>query len=175
MDDLIRRTADILRINDARWQGLSELHRSALARQPQPGEWSALECLAHAADTEATVFAARVRAILGGQPSFLNYDPDVEGTPVTNETDPVALAAALAAARADSLVVLASLRSEDLSRTARHSELGMVSLRELLNEWSAHDLMHLVQAERAVMQAFIEGTGPWRPYFAEHDVVQAKA
>ncbi len=30
--------------------------------------------------------------------------------------------------------------------------------------------MHIVQAERAVMQAFIPGSGPWRFYFAGHDV-----
>jgi hypothetical protein len=29
--------------------------------------------------------------------------------------------------------------------------------------------MHIVQAERAVMQPFIAGSGPWRPYFADHD------
>jgi hypothetical protein len=30
--------------------------------------------------------------------------------------------------------------------------------------------MHLVQAERALMQRFIPATGPWRSYFADHDV-----
>lgn len=29
--------------------------------------------------------------------------------------------------------------------------------------------MHVVQAERAVMQAFIPSSGPWRFYFADHD------
>jgi len=28
--------------------------------------------------------------------------------------------------------------------------------------------MHTVQAERALMQPFIEGCGPWRPYFRDH-------
>jgi hypothetical protein len=37
------------------------------------------------------------------------------------------------------------------------------------SEWAGHDLMHLVQAERAVMQAFIPGSGPWRRYFSDHD------
>ena len=30
--------------------------------------------------------------------------------------------------------------------------------------------MHIVQAERALIQAFIPGSGPWRYYFADHDV-----
>lgn len=171
MDELIRRTADVLRVNGVRWRTLAfDLDRGLLARRPEPGEWSALECLGHSADTEARVFAARVRAILSGAPSFRNYDPDLEGTPIDEATDPGTLADALVGARADSLALLATVRSEDLDSTSRHSELGSVTLRQLLNEWSAHDLMHVVQAERAVMQAFIEGTGPWRPYFADHDV-----
>jgi len=30
--------------------------------------------------------------------------------------------------------------------------------------------MHIVQAERALIQAFIPGSGPWRDYYADHDV-----
>lgn len=43
-------------------------------------------------------------------------------------------------------------------------------MRDLLNVWAAHDLQHVVQAEEALMQAFIPGTGPWRYEFADHDV-----
>ncbi len=45
-----------------------------------------------------------------------------------------------------------------------------MTMAELLNEWAAHDAMHLVQAERATMQVFIPGAGPWRSYFVDHDV-----
>jgi hypothetical protein len=38
-----------------------------------------------------------------------------------------------------------------------------------LHEWVAHDLMHLVQAERALLQPFIQGSGPWRPFFADYE------
>lgn len=43
-------------------------------------------------------------------------------------------------------------------------------MRDLLNVWAAHDLQHVVQAEEALMQAFIPGTGPFRFRFAAHDV-----
>jgi hypothetical protein len=135
-----------------------------------PGEWSALACLGHATDTEAAVFAARVRALLAGTPVLASYDPDVESTPITPATDPAALAARHAALRAESLALLATVAETDLDRVTRHAEFGPVTLRELLNEWAAHDLMHLVQAERAAMQAFIPHSGPWRPSFADHDV-----
>lgn len=171
MTDLIRRTIAILRIDTARWHALATgLDRELMLRPPAPGEWSALQCLGHATDTEAVVFAARVRAMLAGLPAFASFDPDSESTPITASTDPVALADRHAALRAESLVLLATVTEADLDRTALHAELGPVTMRELLNEWAAHDLMHIVQAERAVMQAFIPGSGPWRPYFADHDV-----
>ncbi len=169
--DLITRTIAILRVDGARWHAIATgLDRELLLRPPAPGEWSALQCLGHAADTEAVVFAARVRSLLAGQPAFERFDPDRESTPITTATDPTILAGRHAVLRAESLTLLAMVTEADLDRTARHAELGPVTLRELLNEWAAHDLMHVVQAERAVMQAFIPGTGPWRRYFADHDV-----
>ena len=169
--DLISRTIAILRANGDRWHALATgLDRELLLRPPAPGEWSALQCMGHAADTEAVVFAARVRALLAGQPAFARFDPDSESTPITAGTDPTVLAGRHAVLRTESLALLATVTEADLDRTARHAELGPVTLRELLNEWAAHDLMHVVQAERAVMQAFIPDTGPWRRYFADHDV-----
>ena len=171
MTDLVDRTIAILRVDGERWQALAAgLDRELLLRPPAPGEWSALQCLGHAADTEAAVFAARVRAMLAGRPAFAAFDPDTESTPIAAGTDPMVVAASHAALRAESLALLATVNEADLVRTARHAELGPVTLGELLNEWAAHDLMHVVQAERAVMQAFIPDTGPWRRYFADHDV-----
>jgi hypothetical protein len=171
MSDLVRSTIAILRIDGERWHALATgLDRELLARPPAPGEWSALQCLGHVADTEATTFASRIRALLAGGPEMASYDPDTQGTPIAADTDPVALAQRLQMMRAESLALLATVTEADLERTARHAELGVVSLRELLNELAAHDLMHLVQAERAVMQPFIPNSGPWRRYFADHDV-----
>ena len=71
--------------------------------------------------------------------------------------------------RQKSLRMLYRVDEADLDKTARHAELGEVSLRQMLNEWAGHDLMHTVQAERAMMQPFIAETGPWRDLFADHD------
>ena len=169
--DLVSRTIAILRLDGARWHALAtSLDQELLLRPPAPAEWPALACLGHAVDTEAAVFAARVRVILAGQPSFAAFDPDTESTPITSDTNPADMANRHADLRAESLALLGTITEADLDRTARHAELGPVTLRELLNEWAAHDLMHVVQAERAVMQAFIPGSGPWRPSFADHDV-----
>ena len=58
----------------------------------------------------------------------------------------------------------------DLGRSSVHSALGRVTLGEMINEWVAHDLMHTVQAERALMQPFIVDSGACRRYFTDHDV-----
>jgi hypothetical protein len=171
VSDLVGDLIDILRIDGDRWRSLAtSLDRDLLARVPAPGEWSALQCLGHAADTEAFVFTARIRAIRDGRPELPTYDPDVQAEPITDTTDPIALAERLISERRDSLALLATIADEDLDRTSRHLELGPVTMRELLNEWAAHDMMHIVQAERAVMQPFIPSSGPWRSYFADHDV-----
>jgi len=69
--------------------------------------------------------------------------------------------------------VLKKITVVDLSRQARHQELGIVTMHELLHEWAGHDLMHTVQAERALMQPFIQGCGPWQSYFSDHFVAIA--
>ena len=171
MADLIERTVAVLRINGERWQALATgIDRELLARRPEPGEWSALECLGHTTDTEELVFTRRVKGFLAGVPVLENYDPDTMGTPISDATDPVELARQLAPRRASNLELLGTLTESDLDRPSRHSALGPVTLRQFLNEYWAHDTMHLVQAERALMQGFIPETGPWRPYFADHDV-----
>lgn len=170
MDDLLAATRAVLVTTPARWQSLTDaLPAHLLAGSPAPGEWSALSCLQHLVDTEQWAFPVRVRAFLESR-DFPAFDPDTQGTKPDARVDVRELAAHFSRIRTRSLEILAAVAESDLSRTARHAELGPVSLAELLHEWAGHDLMHTVQAERAVMQSFIRGTGPWRPYFADHDV-----
>jgi DinB superfamily len=169
MDHLIERVRAVLETTPGRWEALTRaLPQDLLARQPAPGEWSAVECLRHLLDTERGVFPVRVRAFLAGE-DFRAFDPDTEGTPAGGASA-AELAASFARARAESLRTLEGLTPDDLPRTAGHSELGMVTLEQMLHEWAAHDLMHTVQAERALMQPFIAGSGTWRGYFIDHDV-----
>ena len=168
MENLLQSVQTVLATTPTRWLNLVEtLPVELLTRRPAPGEWSALECLHHLLDTERIVFPIRLQAFLDGR-DLEAFDPEILGTPVSQE--PADLAATFAQRRAASLAILAQVTAEDLSRTARHAELGVVSLTQLLHQWAAHDLMHIVQAERAMMQPFIAGTGPWRLYFADHEV-----
>ena len=146
---------------------------SLLERAPAPGEWSAKECLGHLLDAERGVFPVRVRAFLAGQ-DFRSYDPDAEGSPLVQRTTGE-LASEFALLRTASLADLAAVTAADLDRTARHSALGEVTLGQMVHEWAAHDLMHTVQAERAMMQPFIEACGPWREFFTDHIAVRSAA
>jgi hypothetical protein len=154
----------ILSSTPNRWRELANCASELLGRAPAPGEWSAIECLNHLIDTERDVFPGRVRAILAGQ-DFPTFNPASQDSQASLSKTPYELAEEFSRLRRASLNLLATLSLEDLSRTARHEELGPVNLGQLLHEWAAHDLDHTIQAERALMQPFIQGCGPWQVYF----------
>jgi hypothetical protein len=171
MNNLLETVKAVLSTTTTRWLSLAEsLPEDLLARTPLPNEWSAMDCLCHLLDAERWIFPVRVKAFLAGE-NFVGFDPDKQGTHYTTQ-DPKQLSEEFAQIRKSSLIELDSVTLQDLSRTAQHSELGTVTLGELLLEWAAHDLMHKVQAERALLQPLILGSGPWRPYFQDHDVSQ---
>lgn len=168
MSDLLSQAHGVLRTGPERWLNLAEQLPLELIRRPAAdGEWSAFDCLSHVLDTEQ-IFRSRIQAFLDGQ-DFAAFDTDKEGIDRSRET-PHRLAEDFARYRAENLALLERLGPNDLSRTANHSELGRVTLGELVNEWAAHDLMHTVQAERALMQSFVAGSGPWRSFFSDHDL-----
>jgi hypothetical protein len=119
-------------------------------------------------DAERQLYPVRVRAFLTGQ-NFVDYDPNQPHPELTALT-PEQLATAFAQARQESLILLTQLKDEDLERTTQHPKLGTVNLAQMLHTWAAHDLMHTVQGERALMQPFMLGCGPWRPFFWDHEV-----
>lgn len=173
MDDILTHAYPLLAGSLARWQQLaSSAAPELLARRPAPEAWSALECLQHMLEVEERLFPVRLRAFMAGE-AFPNYDPDGEGRPVQPDQTPAEMATKFGEWRTNTLSLLATVTAEDLGRTARHGKLGVVTLNQFLNEWVAHDLMHLMQAERAVMQPFAAASGPWRQYFGDWEVEAA--
>jgi hypothetical protein len=174
MDQVIGRVREVLTTTPDRWRVLAAcVDAGMMARRPAPEEWSATECLQHLLDTETQAFVVRTESFLAGR-DLTAFDPDAAGSRPEPTADPAVLAKRFAEARSRSLAVFDRVAPADLVRTARHSELGVVTLREMLNEWAAHDLMHTVQAERALMQPFIVDTGKWRGFFVDHDVEAAR-
>ncbi len=171
MNNILTTTLALLKTTPDRWTRLVEaLPLELLAAPPAPGHWSALECLHHIVATEV-VFIFRLNCFLEkeGQ-QFPAYDPDAP----ENRYDPRKSAAELAETftqrRAASLEQISRLSPPDLKRKAVHGQLGPVTLEEMMHEWVAHDLNHTIQAERALMQPFIAGCGPWQQYFTDHIV-----
>lgn len=170
MVPLVRLIFPVLESTPQRWiQLASTLPPELFLRKPAPKEWSAHDCLRHIVDTEKSVFPPRIGYLMRGQ-DFPAFNPDEAGKEPAMDISPVRLAAEFARLRTESLALLAKVEAGDLGRTARHQELGTVTLGEMLHQWAGHDLMHTVQAERAVLQPFIEGCGPWRRYFTDHIV-----
>jgi hypothetical protein len=170
MDNHLVWIRGILTTTPERWLNLTEaLPAELLNRPPAAQEWPALACLGHLLDTERWVFPVRIKALLAGQ-DFPAFDPDSQGSRPDADQPPFELATEFERLRAENLELLARITAADLEKQARHEELGMVSMGELLHEWAAHDLNHTVQAERALMQPFIAECGPWQPYFADHAV-----
>jgi hypothetical protein len=159
----------VLSTTPERWQRLvSTLSIDLLTRPPAAGEWSALNCLQHLLDAERLLFPVRLHTFLAGQ-NLEDFDP-TQQHPGPDTPTPEQLAAAFAHARQASLVLLRQVKDDDLERTAQHPKFGTVTLAEMLHTWAAHDLNHTVQAERALIQPFMLGCGPWRSFFRDHEI-----
>ena len=169
MNSTVERIYAILSTTPERWTRLTgTLPVDVLTRPPAEGEWSAVNCLQHLVETERALFPARLRAFFTGQ-DFTNFDPNEPRADLDSQT-PEQLVAAFARYRQENLTLIAQVKNEDLGRTARHPQFGTVTLAEMLHTWAAHDLNHTIQAERALMQPFMLGCGPWRSFFVDHEI-----
>jgi hypothetical protein len=169
MENTLNAARSVMATTVARWEHLvSSVPLDALERPPAPGEWSAAECLAHLVFTERTLFSVRLRNLLAGE-DMLAFDPSLPRAPEPKRS-PRDNVHALSELRRENARLIHALVPDDLARSVNHPEYGDVTLSQLLNLWAAHDLQHTVQAEVALMQRFIPGTGPWRWEFTEQDV-----
>ena len=125
-----------------------------LRTRPEPGEWSALECVGHIVDGELVV-SARVRWILSeDQPDIVGYDQALWVAELRhNEDDPALLLATFEALRAANLDLWARRTVADRERVGRHRERGPESYDMTFRLAAGHDRIHLAQARRALDQA----------------------
>ena len=157
----------ILVTTPQRWRNLVEsVPLELLTMPPAPGEWSALECLQHLVDVEKNSFPVRLDALLTGKP-MVSFNPDAADRP-PKAPPTIALLDEFEKLRKENMAQLDQITEADLDRETLHPEYGMVSMRQFLHHRAAHDLMHTVQAERALMQPFINGAGPWEVNYTDH-------
>ena len=126
--------------------------------RPEPGEWSANECVGHLLEAERRGFAGRIRQILAVDPAgapatLVTWDPPAVAEARRDHLRPGAeLADEFATLRAESVVLVRELRPEELARSGLHPEVGVLRIDELLGEWVHHDRNHIRQL-LAVTQA----------------------
>ena|SRR5688572_11801481 len=73
--------------------------------------------------------------------------------------------------RSHNLAELAALNlsPRQLDLTGTHPVLGVVTLRQLLASWVAHDLGHIAQVARVMAKQYKEEAGPWVPVLTDHE------
>jgi len=61
------------------------------------------------------------------------------------------------------------LTDEQLGLEGEHPAFGLVTLRQLLSTWVAHDLGHIQQISRVMAKQYRDAVGPWRAYLPVMD------
>jgi hypothetical protein len=129
--------------------------------------WSPFDVLGHLIHGERTDWIPRARIILesGESRPFHRFDrfAQFEASKGRTRGD---LLDDFAALRRSNLEMLAGFRltERDLDRRGTHPDLGVVTLRQLLATWTAHDFDHIAQISRVLARQYSEEVGPWRAY-----------
>ena len=150
---------------------LDALLRDLPARWSEANEgantWSAFDVVGHLIHGERTDWLPRARIIMehGKARPFEKFDRFAQYN-ASKEQSLNSLLETFAALRRDGLRDLAALNltEADLDRRGRHPELGVVTLRQLLATWVAHDLDHVMQIARVLARQYSDEVGPWRAY-----------
>ena len=131
------------------------------------GTWSPFDVVGHLIHGERTDWMPRARLILehGEARPFETFDRFAQFA-ASRGRSLAALLDEFASLRRQNLESLHALKltGADLDRRGRHPELGVVTLRQLLATWVAHDLDHVVQISRALARQYADEVGPWRAY-----------
>ena len=129
--------------------------------------WSPFDVVGHLIHGEQTDWVPRVKVILehGEARAFDKFDRLAQFKGSGDRTLPDLLDE-FATLRREKLRELAALHltEADLDRRGQHPELGVVTLRQLLATWVAHDLDHVVQISRVLARQYSDEVGPWRAY-----------
>ncbi|HRW07312.1 MAG TPA: DinB family protein [Caldilineaceae bacterium] len=115
--------------------------------QPAPNEWSINEVIGHLIETEERGFAGRITRMLAQEGYVCQaWDADqVARERRDNEKMATLLLAELAERRAASLDMVRTLMPNQLTRTAMHPVVGILTVNDLLHEWVFHDHNHIKQ------------------------------
>ncbi|MEQ1693391.1 MAG: DinB family protein [Gemmatimonas sp.] len=132
-----------------------------------PETWSPFDIVGHLVHGERTDWIPRAELILarGSRRRFAPYDRfaqfrESEGRSLNELLDE------FARLRDANLATVLSWQLTDLELAleGEHPDFGVVTLRQLLATWVAHDLGHVAQTARVMAKQYREAIGPWRAY-----------
>ncbi len=134
-----------------------------------PGTWSPYVVIGHLIHAERTDWIPRLLIILehGKSRPFDPFDREAQ----LRQTDKKSLSALLDEFRdyryenVDRLRAV-HLTAAQLELTGRHPDLGLVTVRQLLATWTAHDLAHILQVSRVMAKRYKQEVGPWAQYLS---------
>lgn len=119
-------------------------------------KWNILELLVHLYDEEIEDFRFRTSFALANNEELLpaiNPEGWVKERKYNNRDYKEVLKLFLDA-REESILWLNNLRTPDWSMTAKHPEYGSISAQFFLENWLAHDYLHIQQLNRMKYQYF---------------------
>ena len=146
---------------------LSGLPETWINATEGPDTWSPHVVIGHLLHGERTDWVPRARIILAQGPHrrFEPYDRfaqfrESQGKSLDD------LLSELARLRMQNVATVRSwaLTDVELALQGEHPAFGVVTLRQLLATWVAHDLGHLVQTSRVMAKQYRDAVGPWRAY-----------
>src|SRR5882724_8235335 len=112
---------------------LCDLPGELLHWKPAPERWCISEVLAHLSALEQVYAERALRMVAEESPALVKYDLAGENLALFTRM------------RRSTLALFVGLPASASARTGVHSELGTVTLSEVLNEWANHDLGHIRQ------------------------------
>ena len=147
---------------------LRDLPDSWTSATEGPGTWSPYAVIGHLIHAERVDWMPRLEIILkhGIARPFDSFDREGQ---IAEERQPLgALLDEFAACRASSLQRLRELNLQpaDLERQGMHPGLGVVTMRQLVATWTAHDLAHILQISRVMAKRYKNNVGPWAQYLS---------
>ena len=119
--------------------------------RPEPGEWSANECVGHLIEAEKRGFAGRIARILAADRPDIPADLEAWDPPAVAEArrdhlrDGAELAAEFDALRTEGVRLVRRLGPADMARVGIHPDVGPLRVDELMGEWVHHDRNHIRQ------------------------------
>jgi hypothetical protein len=134
-----------------------------------PGTWSPYVIIGHLIHAERADWMPRLALILehGTNRPFEPFNREAQLQQSDGKTLP-AMLDEFGDLRRDSMAQLRAmnLTAEQLELNGRHPALGVVTARQLVATWTAHDLGHTLQISRAMARRYRLEVGPWAEYLS---------